>query len=95
MPDREVSRVRVGMPVSFRVEAFGGWSGRSRIGRLHPQSEQRDGANVFIAELPVANDAPELRPGMRGRASIEGDRHPLIWIIGHRFMDWVQTTLFW
>jgi multidrug efflux pump subunit AcrA (membrane-fusion protein) len=95
VPDREVSRVRTGMPVSFRVEAFGGWSGGSRIERLHPQSEQRDGANVFIAEAPVAKGAPELRPGMRGRASIEADRRPLIWIIGHRFVDWVETTLLW
>ncbi len=95
VPDRDVSRVRTGMAVSFRVEAFGGWSGESKIDRLHPMSEQRDGANVFIAEAPVGSGAPELRPGMRGRASIEGDRRPLIWIIGHRFTEWVETTLLW
>ncbi|MEQ1853350.1 MAG: HlyD family efflux transporter periplasmic adaptor subunit, partial [Chthoniobacteraceae bacterium] len=95
VPDREVSRVRAGMPVVFRLEAFSGWSGESRIGRVHPQSEQRDGANVFIAEAAVAAGAPELRPGMRGRAAIESDRRPLIWIIGHRFVEWVQTTLLW
>src|SRR5262249_32439078 len=53
VPDREVSRVRVGLPVHFRLEAFGGWSGESKVERLHPQSEQRDGANVFVAEAPA------------------------------------------
>ncbi len=95
VPDREFSRVRAGLPVSFRLEAFSGWSGVGKIERVHPQSEQRDGANVFIAEASVALDAPELRPGMRGRAVIEGDRRALIWIIGHRFAEWVQTTLWW
>ena len=95
VPDREFSRVRAGQPVSFRLEAFSGWSGEGKIERLHPQSEQRDGANVFVAEASVSLDAPELRPGMRGRAVIEGDRRALIWILGHRFAEWVQTTLWW
>ena len=95
VPDRDFSRVRAGLPVSFRLEAFSGWSGEGKIERLHPQSEQRDGANVFVGEAPVAAGAPELRPGMRGRAAIESDRRPLIWIIGHRFVEWMQTTLLW
>ena len=95
VPDREVSRVRAGLPVSFRLEAFSGWSGEGKIERLHPQSEQRDGANVFVAEASVSHDAPELRPGMRGRAAVESDRRPLIWIIGHRFVEWLQTALWW
>jgi len=28
-------------------------------------------------------------------AIIVGDRQLLIWIIGHRFWDWLVTTLFW
>ena len=95
VPDREFSRVRTGLPVSFRLEAFSGWSGEGKIERLHPQSEQRDGANVFVAEASVSHDAPELRPGMRGRAAVESDRRPLIWIIGHRFVEWLQTALWW
>jgi multidrug resistance efflux pump len=94
VPDREVSRVRAAMPVTFRLEAHSGWSGESRLEKVYPQSEQRDGKNVFVAEATVGI-APELRPGMRGRATIESDRRPLAWIIGHRFIEWVQTTLWW
>ena len=97
VPDREISRLRSGLPVRFRLEAFAGepWSGQ--LSKLHPQSEQRDGHNVFIAEAPVSNvdQKLELRPGMRGRAVIEGDRRPFIWIIGHRLWEFIVTTLFW
>jgi biotin carboxyl carrier protein len=95
VPDREFSRVRTGMPVAFRMEAYSGWSGDSQVARLYPQSEQRDGKNIFVAEAPVSGAAPDLRPGMRGRAAIEGDRKPIAWIIGHRFVDWVKTAIWW
>ncbi len=96
VPDREISRVRAGQPVRVRLEAFGGGRWESTVSRVHPQSEQRDGRNVFIAEADLApGRAAELRPGMRGRAGIESDRRPLIWIVGHRFWDWLVTALFW
>lgn len=96
VPDREISRVRDGLPVRVRLEAFGGGRWESTIRRVHPQSEQRDGRNVFIVEAEIAPDrVAELRPGMRGRAGIESDRRPLLWILGHRLWDWVVTTLFW
>jgi len=96
VPDREISRVRTGQQVRVRLEAFGGGRWESTLRRVHPQSEQRDGRNVFIVEADIAADrVAELRPGMRGRASIESDRRPLIWIVGHRFWDWLVTALFW
>ncbi len=95
VPDRDVSRVRPGLPVSFRLEAHGNWSGDSTLSKVYPQSEQREGANIFLAEAAVAQVIPDLRPGMKGRAVIEGDRRPLIWQLTHRLGDWVVTTLWW
>ncbi len=96
VPDREISHVQEGQPVGVRLEAFGGGRWESTLRRVHPQSEQRDGRNVFIVEADITLDrAAELRPGMRGRASIVGQRRPFIWIVGHRFWDWLVTTLFW
>jgi biotin carboxyl carrier protein len=96
VPDRDISHVRAGAPVRVRLEAFDGGRWKSTLRRVHPQSEQRDGRNVFIAEADIAADrVTELRPGMRGRAIIESERQPLIWIIGHRFWDWLVTALFW
>ena len=97
VPDREISRVRDGLPVRFRLEAFGGERWHTRLDRLHPQSEQRDGHNVFVCEAAVenANRSLDLRPGMRGRAVIEGDRRPLLWILGHRLWEFAAESLFW
>jgi hypothetical protein len=96
VPDREIGRARHGQDVRVRLEAFGGGRWESQLVRIHPQSEQRDGKNIFIAEAAIAPEqAADLRPGMRGRASIESDRRPLIWILGHRLRDWVETSLFW
>jgi multidrug efflux pump subunit AcrA (membrane-fusion protein) len=96
VPDREISRVRSGLPVRVRLEAFSGGRWETTLKRVHPQSEQRDAQNVFIAEADVTTDRwNELRPGMRGRAVVIGDRRSLIWIIGHRFWDWLVTTVFW
>ena len=97
VPDREISRVRAGLPLRFRLEAFGGERWRTRLDKLHPQSEQRDGHNVFVceAEIDNASRALDLRPGMRGRAVIDSDRRPLAWILGHRLWEFVVETLFW
>ena len=72
VPDREFSRVRSGLPVSFRLEAFSGWSGEGEIERLHPQSEQRDGANVFVAEASVGKGLVMKRFQTRGRGRSAG-----------------------
>lgn len=92
VPDHEISHVRAEMPVSVRLEAGG--SRDSRVARIHPQSEARDGKNVFICEAPMDHTG-ELRPGMRGRVKITADRRPVIWILGHRLWDWLVTTLWW
>jgi multidrug resistance efflux pump len=96
IPDREISRVHEGQPMSLRLESFGGGRFETKVDRVHPQSEQRDGRNVFVAEGEIKpGPAMELRPGMHGRASITSGRHPLIWILGHRLWEWAVTTLFW
>jgi multidrug efflux pump subunit AcrA (membrane-fusion protein) len=97
VPDREISRVAPGQPVRFRLEAFAGEPVSAAVEKVHPQSEQRDGRNVFIAEAPVHGSGRqlELRPGMRGRAVIQGERRPLVWILGHRLWEFVVETIFW
>jgi len=96
-PDRDISRVRPGQPVRFRLDAFGGKHWSTRLDTVHPQSEQRENKNVFVCEASIENagSALELRPGMRGRAVIEGDRRPLLWIFTHRLWDFIVNLLFW
>jgi len=98
IPDSEVRHVRPRQPVEYRIDAIAGTEWNSRLDRVHPQSEQREARNVFVGEAAAekATDAnTELRPGMRGRASITTDRRALIWILGHRLWDWLILRLFW
>jgi multidrug efflux pump subunit AcrA (membrane-fusion protein) len=97
VPDREISRVRPGMPLRFHLEAFAGQQWTGAVERLHPRSEQREGRNVFTCEAPVRNVEAhsDLRPGMRGRAAIESDRRSLLWILGHRLWDFLVERIFW
>lgn len=96
VPDRDVSHVRAGQAVSIHLEAFAGGSWASAIERIHPQSEAAEGRNVFLAEAPIRHvEGAELRPGMRGRASISTGFRPLGWILGHRLWEWLVTTLLW
>jgi multidrug efflux pump subunit AcrA (membrane-fusion protein) len=96
VPAREISRVRAGHPVKVRLEGLSG-SWTTTVDRIHPQSEPRDGRNVFICEASLRNPgaATDFRPGIRGRAAVESDRRPLAWILGHQLWDWLVTTLFW
>ncbi len=97
VPDREISRVRAGEPLRLRLDAFGGEHWQSRLEKVHPQSEQRDGRNVFVCEAPMDDTGRglDLRPGMRGRAIIQGGRRPLAWTLTHRLWEFVVNSLFW
>jgi len=97
IPDSEVRHVRPGQTVQYRVDAMSGAEWVSRLERVHPQSEQREGRNVFVGEAAAekTSHSGDLRPGMRGQASITTDRRSLIWILGHRFWDWLTIRLFW
>jgi len=81
--------------VDFRLDAFGKEQ-KMKLTKLHPQSELREGRNIFVCEGEIGDSTSrlQLRPGMRGQATIWSDTHPLVWIIGHRLWDWIQTTLF-
>ena len=97
IPDTDIAGVREGMEVSVRLEAVSGTTWTSRVTKVHPQSEIREGENVFTAqaELPPGEDNGLLRPGMKGKAVIVGDRRPLIWLLTHRIWETVRLALFW
>ena len=59
-----------------------------------------DGQNMFRVEADIAPAAAvtktsdqRLRPGMEGVGKIDAtERHPLLWIWTHRFVDWLRVT---
>ena len=93
--DEDISHVRVGQQVRYRLSAKPWKALEGPITLIHPRSEARDGKNVFIAEVELQNDSEIIRPGMHGRASVRGDYHPLGWNLFHKAWDSLVTWVAW
>jgi len=90
VPDAEVSRVRAGQTVYFRLESQTSFGYKSELAEVYPISELYNDRNVFVCLAMVDNTAGQLRPGMRGKARISADARPLGWILFHRLWDFFR-----
>lgn len=52
-----------------------------------------DGRNAFEVEAQLDAAPPALRPGMEGVGKIEAGERRLLWILTHRFTDWLRLKL--
>lgn len=93
--ESDFAHVRVGMPVSFYVHAFPDQQIEGTVEHVHPRAELRNHDNVYIAELRVLDPEQRLRPGMRGRARIVGERHPLGWNLFHKAYYAMRQNVGW
>ncbi len=82
--ESDYSHVRVGMPVHFQVHALPQRQFVASLDRIHPRAELIEHENVFIGEVTIEDPENVLRPGMLGRATVIGDRHPLGWNLLHK-----------
>jgi hypothetical protein len=95
VPEDEIRHVRVGMNVDFFLDALPERALRGTISWIHPRAELVENNNVFIARMKLANPDLLYRPGMRGRARIKSDRHPLIWNYLHKPYHALRHALGW
>lgn len=95
IPEEEIRFVSPGAKVSFGFDAFPFQSFEGNLVRLHPRAEIIDSKNVFTGEIEIDNPAGLLRPGMKGRASIQSGRYPLGWNLFHHSWDSARRWLVW
>ena len=90
--DEEYANVKQGYEVVVR---FDGLSEEfmGTIDRIHPRSEVRDGDNVFIAEVNLANADETLHPGMSGYARIKSQTRSLGWNLFHKPWEHLRKSL--
>jgi multidrug resistance efflux pump len=84
IPESDISEVREGMPVTYSLNAYPSRLLQGDILRIQPCAELLEHENVFVALVELNDNEGLFRPGMRGRAKIVGDRHPLAWNLFHR-----------
>lgn len=82
--DDEIAHVGQGQEVKVAFDAYPDSRWPSTLDRIHPRSETRDEANVFIGEVPLENPVGALRPGMKGQATIVTPARSLAWILFHK-----------
>lgn len=95
IPDTEIQYVSTGMTVRFEFDAFPFESFAGTIERIHPRAEVIDNASVFVAEINLDNSSGQLRPGLKGRAKIQGQRYPLGWNLFHGAFEKARQWLIW
>lgn len=90
--DEEFANVRKGYEAVVRFDGLDeDFTGT--IDRIYPRSEVRDGDNVFIAEVALANVDEKLRPGMSGYARIKCRTRSLGWNLFHKPWEHLRKTL--
>lgn len=93
--DEDISHVRVGQKVKYRLAASALDVFEGRIETIQPRSELRGNQNVFIGFVALKNADDRLRPGMRGQAKIVSDVHPLGWNLFHKAWNRIATWVVW
>ena len=92
IPESDISYVDVGSVLEVRMDAYSDQTLDGVLERIHPRSEVRDGANVFIGEVRFVNEGGQLKPGMKGRVSIRGPVRSIGWSLFHRA---AEESLLW
>ena len=82
--ESDILLVRPGMSLRFRLDSIPNRLFEATLQRIHPRSEIRDDANVFLAEARLVDTDGVLRPGMRGHGNVETDRHAIGWNLFHK-----------
>jgi hypothetical protein len=95
IPEEDVRLARPGMPVRIWLDAFPSKYWDARLETIHPRAELKEHQNVFVAELTLPNYGGKMRPGMRGSARVESDRHMLGWNLFHKAFAAATRWLGW
>lgn len=93
IPESELANVPSNTIASIRLEAFPNQRLDGKLKRICPRAELRNKQQVFVGEIELPNDAAQLKPGMRGRVSLEAGQATLGWRLFHR--TWNKVRLWW
>lgn len=92
VPAEDYFHLKIGQAVAVAFDGFDGETFAGSIERVRPRSEVRDGKNVFVAEMEVANPDFKLRPGIQGYAKITGEQHSVAWNMFHKAWEALWRT---
>lgn len=75
--ESDLSKIRVGMPVTVSFDAFGDEVFEGKVARIHPTVDTS--TRTFRTEILISNPGERLMPGMFARVSVNlGDRNNVV-----------------
>lgn len=89
-----IGNIRVGQRGRLLLSSLPGEKYDFSISTVTPVVLSKEGRSYFRVEAILEQPSARLRPGMEGVARIEAGKRSLIWVITHRFIDWLRL-LFW
>lgn len=84
VPEDDVRYAWAEMPVRMSFNAIPFRSFAGTVLRIQPESEIRDGKNVFVAVVSLDSIHGKMRPGMTGQAKIRSVWRPMAWNYLHK-----------
>ncbi len=92
--ERDIHRVREGMPTDVTLIADPDTAWSMRVTRVIPAAAVKDGVNAFPVRAEAEAPPPDWwRPGMSGVARIHAGYRSLAWIALHRVVDYLRLAL--
>ncbi len=93
VPEKRAADLELGADIAFAPNARPESPLRSSVSTRPPATEIREGKSVLVAEAPLHETPPWLRPGMEGVARIDAGSRPVWWIALHGIIDYVNLEL--
>lgn len=92
--ERDIGEIQEGRQGRLSLSAHPDDTLNFMVKRIVPVAVGKDGNNIFELEASLDGNPTSLRPGMRGVARIDADKHPLLWQSLHRVTNWLRHRLF-
>lgn len=92
--ERDIAEIQEGRQGRLALSAHPDDTLTFMVKRIVPVAVGKDGNNVFELEAGLDDNPTSLRPGMRGVARIDADKHSLLWQSMHRVVNWLRHRLF-
>ncbi len=95
--DRDIAMLKAGQSGELTLDGLPGRRLSFSVDRITPVARVSGGRNRFRVEGELAGDDQSLRPGMAGTGKVTVGRRSLLWLAGHRTLDWlrIQAWSWW
>ncbi len=91
--ESEVGYINKGQPGHLTLKSNPGTALAITVNKIHPMAEAANGSNRFRVEATLDQNNDDIRPGQTGVGKLYAEEKNLLWVITHRFTQWLRLHL--